>query len=143
VLLVDDEPMIVAMATESLEALGYRVTGTTSSEEALALFRADPSNFDVVVTDLTMPKLNGVAFAQAVLEARPNVPVLICTGFSEGLTAERVQALGIRTVLMKPVPRVRLARAIRDALAGAQDTVAADRVPGDGLCVPCKVGGLS
>ncbi len=118
VLLVDDEPLIVAMMRESLEALGYRVTATTSPEGALAAFLADPAQFDLVITDLTMPRLNGEAFAQVVLEARPGLPVFICTGFSEELTAERVKALGVCGVLMKPVPRARLARAIRETLAG-------------------------
>ncbi len=142
VLLVDDEPLIVAMATESLEALGYRVTGTTSSEEALALFLEDPSRFDVVVTDLTMPKLNGEGLARQVLEGRPDVPVLICTGFSEALTTERIQTLGVHGVLMKPVPRALLARAIREALVGAQDSGADDRAAGGGLCVSVATGGL-
>jgi PAS domain S-box-containing protein len=116
VLLVDDEPTIVALEQESLEALGYRVTARTSPAEALAAFLAQPTQFDLVITDLTMPRLNGEALARKVLEARPGLPVLICTGFSEALTAERVQAIGVRGVLTKPVPRARLARAVREAL---------------------------
>ena len=119
VLLVDDEPEIAAMMRESLEALGYRVTATTSPAEALARFLADPARFDILITDLSMPKLNGEALARAVLQARPGMPVLICTGFTAPTTIERVEALGVRGVLMKPVPRGRLARAVREALERA------------------------
>jgi DNA-binding NarL/FixJ family response regulator len=77
----------------------------------------DPSRFDVVITDLTMPGLNGEELAKAILERRPELPLLVCTGFSEGLTSERVQEIGVRGVLMKPVPRARLAQAIREAVA--------------------------
>ena len=116
VLFVDDEPEIVAMERERLEALGYRVSATTSPEEALALFLADPAQFDIVITDQAMPRLNGEALARAVLEARRRMPVLICTGFTSAATTERIAALGVRGVLMKPVSRGALAQAIRAAL---------------------------
>jgi two-component system, cell cycle sensor histidine kinase and response regulator CckA len=119
VLVVDDEAMVVAMLEKNLEALGYRVVVAASPEAALQALRADPQGFDLVITDLTMPGMDGVGVAREVLAARPGLPVLVCTGFSEQLTAERVRALGVCEVLLKPVPRARLARAVRRALDGA------------------------
>ena len=116
VLLVDDESMIAATVSKGLETLGYRVTAMVNPEEALARFRAAPEQFDVVITDLAMPKLNGEDITRAVLDLRPEIPVILCTGGSESLTAERVRTVGVRAVLRKPVSRAQLSRAIRDAV---------------------------
>jgi PAS domain S-box-containing protein len=118
VLLVDDEPQIVAMLRESLEALGYRVTATASSEEAQRLFAEDPGRFDLVITDLSMPRLSGVTLVRELRSMRPGIPVILCTGFSQGLTEERLSDLGVGAVLMKPVPRARLAGEVRRVLDG-------------------------
>jgi len=119
VLVVDDEESIVAMLRESLEALGYTVTAVTDSEEALRLFRENPARFDLVITDLTMPRLSGSALVKAMRAVRQGIPVILCTGFSEGLTQERLSDLGVGVVLTKPITRVRLAREIRRILDGA------------------------
>jgi PAS domain S-box-containing protein len=116
VLLVDDELMVVATQQKVLESLGYRVKAMTDSEAALAAFREDPQHFDLLVSDLTMPGLSGEALARAVLTVRPDLPVLLCSGFSDGVVAERVMALGVRGVLGKPVSRADFAREIRRAL---------------------------
>ncbi len=121
VLLVDDEPDIVRICEMGLARSGYRVSGFTTPGEALAAFRADPDAWDAVVSDVTMPGMTGVALAAAVLETRPDVPVILCTGYSEGLTPEAARAAGIRNVLVKPVPVARLAAEIRAAVdAGAR-----------------------
>ena len=119
VLVVDDEQQIVALLRESLESLGYTVTATTSSEEALRIFREEPGRFDLVISDLTMPRLSGVLLVSEVRAVRPGVPVILCTGFSEGLTQDRLSDLGVEAVLTKPVPRMRLAREIRRILDAA------------------------
>jgi PAS domain S-box-containing protein len=116
-LIVDDESAIVEMERLLLERAGYRVTTRTSSPEALKLFRSTPDDFDLVVTDMTMPQLRGDHLAQAILGIRPRVPVILCTGFSEQLTEERARALGARALLMKPV----LARDLLTAIRGVLD----------------------
>jgi PAS domain S-box-containing protein len=118
VLVVDDEESIVAMLRESLEALGYTVTAVADSEEALRLFSENPARFDLVITDLTMPRLSGAALMRAMRAVRPGIPVILCTGFSEGLTQERLSDLGVGAVLTKPIPRLRLALEIRRILDG-------------------------
>ena len=118
VLVVDDEESIAAMLRENLEALGYTVTAVTDSEEALRLFNENPARFDLVITDLTMPRLSGAALARAMQAVRPGIPVILCTGFSEALTQERLSELGVGAVLTKPVPRLQLAREIRGILDG-------------------------
>jgi len=119
VLVVDDEEPIVAMLRESLEALGYTVTAVTDSEEALRLFSENPARFDLVITDLTMPRMSGGALVRAMRAVRQRIPIILCTGFSEGLTQERLSDLGVGAVLTKPIPRLHLAREIRRILDGA------------------------
>jgi PAS domain S-box-containing protein len=118
ILVVDDEPLVANMTLEMLEALGYAVTAATDSAEALERFCRDPGAFDLVITDLTMPKLTGEELVRELRAVRPRLPVILCTGFSEQLTEERLWDLGIADILMKPVPRERLSVAIRQALAG-------------------------
>jgi len=122
VLLVDDEPAIARLETQMLEQLGYRVTSRVSSTEALEAFRANPEAFDLVLTDMTMPDLTGDELAHEILALRPELPVIICTGFSERIDADSATAMGIRAFLMKPVLRLDMARAIRDAIDGRGPT---------------------
>ncbi|MFZ5761639.1 MAG: ATP-binding protein [Thermodesulfobacteriota bacterium] len=119
VLLVDDEPQLVAMEQRILEYLGYRVTATASSSEALALFTAQPAAFDLVVTDQSMPHITGVELARQLLALRPGLPVVLCTGFSETVSEEQAKAMGIRGYAMKPLSVNDLAAACRHALARA------------------------
>jgi PAS domain S-box-containing protein len=116
VLVVDDEPGVLKMNQEILERLGYRVQACNSSSEALNLFEKEPHAWDIVVTDQTMPKLTGVALATRILERRPELPIIIATGYSEELDLERAQALGMRGFLQKPYNRQALARAMHDLL---------------------------
>jgi len=117
VLFVDDEAAVCRLAERALGPLGYRVTALTSPVEALAVFRADPAAFDVVVSDMTMPGLTGDLLAQQLRALRPGLPVVLCTGYSERLTAQRTEALGIDVLATKPVVGAQLSRVIRAALA--------------------------
>jgi CheY-like chemotaxis protein len=118
ILLVDDEEMIADAAGQLLKRLGYRVTMRTDPRAALAEFGAAPAAFDLVVTDLTMPHVTGIEVAQTMLGERPELPVLLASGFSGGWTAESVRALGLRGLMSKPLTSVALARSVREALDG-------------------------
>ncbi|MBW2062669.1 MAG: response regulator, partial [Deltaproteobacteria bacterium] len=117
VLFVDDEEALVDTGTQLLERLGYKVTAKTSSLEALEVFKAEPEGFDLVITDQTMPQMTGEKLAQELLSIRPDIPVILCTGFSERLTAEKIKEMGVRALIMKPVVINQLARIIRQVLA--------------------------
>ncbi len=116
ILVVDDEPVIVELMRRILEALGYRVTACIDSRQALEQFEAQPTAFDLVLTDMTMPHLTGAELAQRLLARRPNLPIILCTGFSEIINEEKVKALGVRRLLMKPVLRDELAMVLRQVL---------------------------
>jgi CheY-like chemotaxis protein len=127
VLLVDDEVDVVAMCKQMLERLGYRVTDCTSSESALELFRSNPSVYDVVITDMAMPKMTGDRLASAMMKIRPDLPVILCTGYSEKLNEEAAQLIGIQRYLIKPVSRNQLTSAIREVLDGKGSKVKGER----------------
>ncbi len=116
ILIVDDEEIVVRVEQQILERLGYAVTATVNSAEALNTFRSDPENFDLVITDMTMPHLNGAELSQKLLEIKPDVPIIMYTGFSELISREKAESLGIREYLMKPVVRAELARVVRKVL---------------------------
>jgi len=116
ILFVDDEEPIVFMAQQILERLGYQITSRTSSVEALEAFRAKPDEFDLVITDLTMPNMTGVELAPKLLEINPNIPVIICTGFSELVDEDKAKAVGICEYVMKPIVKDQIARTVRKVL---------------------------
>jgi PAS domain S-box-containing protein len=116
VLLVDDEEALLDIGSNILEGLGYQVTSRASSLEALELFRADPSKFDLVVTDQSMPQMSGSELSREILAVRPDLPIIICTGYSENLSAESAQERGIRRIVTKPVVAQQLATAVREVL---------------------------
>lgn len=116
ILFVDDEEPLVAMAKELLEALGYLVTGSTSSQEALEIFLNQPSAFDLVITDMTMPGLTGTEIATKMMSLKPDLPVILCTGFSELVNARQALAMGIRQLIMKPWDVSEMAASIRRVL---------------------------
>jgi len=116
VLVVDDEEVIVSLEEEFLQGLGYRVTGFTDSEKALLAYREAPESFDLLITDMTMPKLTGADLATEILRLRPGMPIVICTGHSELIDPEKAKAMGIKAYLPKPITRVGLAKAVRVAL---------------------------
>ena len=122
ILFIDDEPALIDIGKEILSTLGYDVTPCTASDEALDLFKADPERFDLVITDLTMPKMTGDLLAQELMRMRPEIPVILFTGYSDLVSRERFNKLGIRDCLMKPLTRKDLAESIRRVL----DTPATD-----------------
>lgn len=118
ILFVDDEDVLSKWAGRVLGQLGYGVTIHTSSRDALEDFRLHPDEFDLVITDQTMPGLSGADLAAEILKIRPTMPVLICTGDSSKISAESIQELGIREYLLKPYEKNKLARMIRKILDG-------------------------
>ncbi len=116
VLFVDDEESITQLAKKMLEHLGYEAEVCTDSIEALQAFRSNPFHYDVVITDQTMPHLTGDAFARELLKIRPDLPIILCTGFSYTVTPEKATALGIRAFLMKPILSYELAQTIQRVL---------------------------
>jgi len=123
ILLVDDEPQLLAMQGQILERLGYDVTAINSSADALDAFRQAPDTFDMLITDQTMPHMTGAELATEVLKRRPALPVILCTGFSEALSPEAAADIGIRHYLQKPVSLKALARTVRLVLNEAFDGV--------------------
>jgi CheY-like chemotaxis protein len=115
ILLVDDEPTVIKMGTRLLERLGYKVTSQTDSVNALEIFRLSPDEFDLVITDYTMPKLTGLDFAREARQIRPDLPVLLCTGFSEKITPDSVKELGME-LLMKPYGMREISEVVRKIL---------------------------
>jgi PAS domain S-box-containing protein len=116
ILLIDDEEALVNLGRRALEKLGYQVTGETSSVRALRKFADAPRQFDVVVTDQTMPQLTGLTLAQEIWKIRPELPVIISTGYSEQITSEIAASLGFHTFLNKPYTVSELARVIEQCL---------------------------
>lgn len=116
ILLVDDEDPILKMEKQILERLGYHVSTRISSVEALEAFRSNPKKFDLVITDMSMPNMPGDKLAAELIKIRPDIPILICTGFSETLTEERIESIGIKGLLMKPMTIKDLAPMLRDVL---------------------------
>jgi CheY-like chemotaxis protein len=113
ILLVDDEASVAEMGQRLLTRLGYAVVAYTSSRAALDAFRAAPHRFDLLITDHTMPEMTGEALARAVRQIRPELPLILCTGFSETMTAEHARVLGIDAYLMKPWELRVLAQTLR------------------------------
>ncbi|NTW88281.1 MAG: response regulator [Desulfobulbaceae bacterium] len=116
ILFVDDEKVLVELGQELLGILGYNVTAATNSLEALAYFRTHPDDFDLVITDMTMPGLTGREFARELLAIRPNIPIIMCSGFTEFISANEAREAGICEFMMKPYVMNRMAQVIRRAL---------------------------
>lgn len=113
---MDDEEAIVLMTQQTLERLGYQVTTRTSSVEAHEAFRAKPDEFDLVITDMTMPNMTGLELASRLREIRADIPIIICTGYSEIIDGNKAKASGILGYVMKPVTKDEIARTIRQVL---------------------------
>ena len=116
ILFVDDEETIVHLGKELLSQLGYTVEIQTSSLKALNIFRDDPQRFDLVITDQTMPGLTGEGLSRELLRIRPDLPIILCTGYSHIISAEKAKALGIQAYLMKPLAIRDLAPIVRHVL---------------------------
>ena len=116
VLFVDDDQGLLDMGETILRRLGYRVSATPSPMEALEWVRSRPDRFDLVITDQTMPRLTGEKLARELLKVRPNLPIILCTGYSELIDEEKAEKIGLRAFLLKPVVMDKLARTIRQVL---------------------------
>jgi len=116
ILFVDDEPFLAEIGKEGLGSLGYEVTVRTSSIEALNAFRTQPRKFDLVITDMTMPNMTGVQLADEILKVRSDIPIILCTGYSEMIDEKKSKKFGIRAFLMKPLSPEEIARTIRKVL---------------------------
>ncbi len=116
ILVVDDEASIVELTKRRLERLGYQVTTKTSSLEALEFFRSRPDGLDVVISDQAMPGLTGGDLAKEILAIRPNIPIIICSGYSSKMDAVRADSMGINAFIMKPVEYKELAETLRRVL---------------------------
>lgn len=116
ILFVDDEDAILQMNRILLSGLGYSVTAIASPLEALALFQKDPEAFDLVITDMVMPKMTGNALVEKLKRIRNDIPVILCTGYTTEISREKAAAMGINAFLLKPVTRNKLAETIRETL---------------------------
>lgn len=118
ILLVDDEESIIHTGREMLEFLGYKVTGCLKSPEALNLFTADPCRFDLVITDMTMPQMNGDRFAKELIAVRPDIPIIICTGYNPQIDENAAARIGAKAFMFKPLTFQQLAFLVREVLDG-------------------------
>ena len=118
ILFIDDEEPLTDMGKRMLESLGYDVVTTTSSIEALELFKAQADRFDLVITDLTMPHMTGENLAKELMQIRPDVPVILCTGFSARIDEKKAMAMGIRAFIAKPILKHEIAEIIRAVVDG-------------------------
>jgi len=119
VLLVDDEPALLQVGASMMRSLGYQVTAVQKPSEALELFIRDPNAFDLVFTDQAMPGLSGFDLAQQVLELRPDIPIILCTGYSDLVTEEAALAAGIKAFVIKPLSRLKIGETIRRVMEEA------------------------
>lgn len=116
ILLVDDEPSIVDIIPRMLESLGYRVTGFTDSTKALNAFREAPRAFDAIISDYTMPSMTGMDLAGKITAIRPDIPIIIITGFSDLLTDAQLRKAGVKAIIPKPITKISLAGKLRKIL---------------------------
>ncbi|MBC8318050.1 MAG: response regulator [Desulfobulbaceae bacterium] len=116
ILVVDDEEFLTKVQQRGLESLGYAVTAFTSSVDALDAFRSKPEGYDLIITDMTMPGLNGLELAKQILMVRKDMPVIMCSGFSDLINDKRLKEAGIRFFMMKPMDREVLGRKVREVL---------------------------
>ena len=115
-LLVDDQPLVRAGLCRLLQSMGYRVTEACDGQDALERLRAAPNDFDLIISDQSMPRLSGLELARALRADGSRTPIILCSGFSEALDEENAQKSGVSGVLAKPVDRSSMATAVRRAL---------------------------
>jgi PAS domain S-box-containing protein len=118
VLFIDDEDVLADMGKNMLERLGYHVTVRKSSLEALETFQNQPDQFDVVITDQTMPGMTGIDLTRRMLQIRPDIPIILCTGYSSIISEEKAKSVGVREFALKPVGKRDIAMLIRKVLNG-------------------------
>ena len=116
IMVVDDDEIIVQMEQQMLRSLGYEVTAFTDSEQSLKSLQSRPNDFDLIITDMTMPGITGDILAKQVLKIRPDLPIILCTGFSELITEDKAKAIGIKEFIMKPIIKRTFAETVRKVL---------------------------
>jgi len=116
ILLVDDEEMMVGVTRQILERLGFDVVAKTSGIDALEAFQEEPDEFDLVITDQVMPNMTGTQLAKSLISIRPDIPVILCSGFPEKVSTEELKSIGIKEFFMKPISREKIAVIIREVL---------------------------
>ena len=116
ILFVDDEKSIVKMLQRMFERLGYKVQTATTPEEALERFRSNPDHFDLVITDMTMPKMTGVKLSEKLMDIRKDIPIIVCTGHSALVDEEKAKELGLAAYIIKPIDMQETAQIIRKIL---------------------------
>jgi CheY-like chemotaxis protein len=122
ILLVDDEAELTEAAKKILEKLGYLVVGKSSSKAALSLFRKAPFQFDIIISDLTMPHMTGIQLAREIKRIRTDIPIILLSGYNLDMTVEQINAFGVSDFISKPIAGNKLARAVRRVLDGRQTT---------------------
>ncbi|MEE4358101.1 MAG: response regulator [Desulfococcaceae bacterium] len=127
ILIADDEIQILHMLRQMLERLGYQVSAHRNSADALAVFRAIPQQFDLLITDYTMPHMDGLHLAKQIKSIRPDIPILLCTGYSERVNRETAEASGIKGFMLKPISKKDLAETVRRLLDLHPDSGAGSR----------------
>ncbi len=113
ILFVDDEELLADMGKDMLERLGYKVTTRESSLDALETFQNQPDQFDLVITDQTMPGMTGADLARRMLQIRPDIPIILCTGYSTIMSEEKAKSFGIKEFALKPIVKKDIAKLIR------------------------------
>ena len=116
ILLVDDEKILLETTGHILERLGYEVFMRSSPVEALEKVRSDPQNLDLVITDKTMPHMTGIDLAQEIKKIRPDMPIIMCTGFSEEISPDWLENIGLAEIVMKPVSGREISKVIRKVI---------------------------
>lgn len=116
ILLVDDEPAIAKLGAKMLTPLGYTVHAETDSMSALSRFKSDPDGYDLVITDMTMPKITGDLLAVELKKIKPDIPVILCTGYSKKVTPDKIHTMDVNAILVKPIPHRELAKSVRKLL---------------------------
>jgi CheY-like chemotaxis protein len=116
ILFIDDEDFLIELGKNMLKKLGYRVETRTQPVKALEVFRAEPHKFDLVISDMTMPTMTGDTLATELMKIRPDIPIIICTGYSERIDDRRAQELSIKGLMMKPFTIRSLSKTVRNVL---------------------------
>ncbi|MEN8257341.1 MAG: PhnD/SsuA/transferrin family substrate-binding protein [Thermodesulfobacteriota bacterium] len=116
ILFVDDEPSLVELGQLILEHLGYEVTALTSSSEALELIKKDPDRFDLLITDQSMPKMTGCQLAQKAMAVKPDIPIILCSGYGSFMSQKEVKLVGIKHFIQKPYNTAKISAVLREVL---------------------------
>ena len=122
ILVVDDEIPLVKLYRDTLMGLGYIVMATEDPIKAFSLFKEQSESVDLVITDMTMPKMSGMDLSEKIMAIRPDIPIILCTGFSEMVNEDEAKKIGIKAFLMKPVTRQNLAQLVRSTLDQSTDS---------------------